>query len=308
METPHTPVLLDTVIDFFSHMGEGLMVDCTLGYGGHAEALLIKNPKMSLVACDKDEEAIAFSTRRLEPFKNRVQIIHGPFSKLLEQINISQISGILADIGVSSLQIDKQSRGFGLDAFSLDMRMDSRASLSAYEVVNEYAQEALEKIFREYGELKQWRSVAQKICQAREDGPIKSAKELAILIGKGPSKGRRVSAATLAFQAIRIEVNNELGELATLLASIEEASLENTRVGIITFHSLEDRMVKQAFKRWQEDCTCSSFVMRCECGGGHALGKVVTKKPITASKEELAKNSRASSAKLRIFDRKSKNE
>jgi 16S rRNA (cytosine1402-N4)-methyltransferase len=301
LESPHIPVLLDAVIDAFKGC-DGLMVDCTLGYGGHSQALLEANPNLKLIGCDRDSEAIAFSKKRLEKFGNRVQIIHGPFSTLLEQIDPSEVRGILADIGLSSLQIDKPSRGFGLDSPVLDMRMDKSASLSAYDVVNSYSFEALGEVLREYGELKEWKSIAQKIIQARELGEIKSAKELAQLVGTKPRHGRKVSTAILVFQAIRIEVNDELGELSRLLRQIENIGLKQCRVGIITFHSLEDRMVKRAFRAWQESCICPPFVMRCECGNNHALGKIKTKKPIVASEAELKRNSRASSAKMRLFD------
>lgn len=302
LDAPHIPVLLDAVKEAFGDCNDGIMVDCTLGYGGHSEALLRSNPHLRLIGCDRDAEAIAFSTKRLEPFKDRVQIIHGPFSSLLKQIDTQKIRGILADIGLSSLQIDKPSRGFGLDSPVLDMRMDERASLSAYDVVNSYSFEALGEILREYGELNEWRAIAQKIINTREKSPIKSAKELANLVGTKPRHGRKVSTAILVFQAIRIEVNDELGELSSLLRQIENADLKNCKVGIITFHSLEDRMVKRAFKAWQESCICPPFALRCECGNNHALGKIITKKPIVADELELKLNSRASSAKLRLFD------
>lgn len=301
MNSPHFPVLLDAVKEAFSGI-DGLMVDCTLGYGGHSYALLEANPKMQLIGCDRDIEAIEFSKKKLDIFGDRVQIIHGPFSNLLEKIDTSKIGGILADIGLSSLQIDKPARGFGLDSPSLDMRMDNRASLSAYEVVNEYSYEALGEVLREYGELSEWKSIASKIINAREKKPIKSAKELAQLVGTKPRKGRKVSTAILVFQAIRIEVNDELGELSSLLRQIENAGLKDCKVGIITFHSLEDRMVKRAFKAWQESCICPPFAMRCECGNNHALGKIINKKPIVADEEELKENSRSSSAKLRLFE------
>ena len=296
------PVLLDAVKDAFSDIGDGIMVDCTLGYGGHSCALLESNPKMQLIGCDRDEEAIKFSTKRLEVFGDRAKIIHGPFSSLLDKIDTSKIRGILADIGLSSLQIDKPSRGFGLESPVLDMRMDSRMSLSAFEVVNNYSFDALGEVLREYGELNEWKVLAQKIIQAREIAPIQSAKALAQLVGVTPRKGRNVSTAILVFQAIRIEVNDELGELSSLLRQIENAGLKNCRVGIITFHSLEDRMVKRAFKAWQESCICPPFALRCECGNNHALGKIKTKKPIVASEVELKANSRSSSAKMRLFD------
>jgi len=276
-------------------------VDCTLGYGGHSEALLDANPNLTLVGCDRDAEAIAFSKKRLARFGARAQIIHGPFSKIFSVIDPLDVRGVLADIGVSSLQLDKGERGFGFDSDVLDMRMDTSASLSAYDVVNTYTRAQLEEMLRDYGELDQWRMMAQKICKARDMGPIQSAKELLEVVGKGKVQGRKVSVATLVFQAIRIEVNDELGELSGLLRSIESADLASCLVGIISFHSLEDRMVKKTFKAWQNPCICNPFLPRCECGGTHALGKIETKKPIEPTENEVRENPRARSSKLRLF-------
>lgn len=302
MTIPHIPVLLNEVLHAFSGIKEGVLVDCTLGYGGHSEALLDANPNLALIGCDRDAEAIAFSQKRLARFGTRAQIIHGPFSKVLSTVDPLAVRGILADIGVSSLQLDKEERGFGFDSNVLDMRMDTSSSLSAYDVVNTYSQAQLEELLRDYGELDQWRMMAQKICKARDMGPIQSAKELLEVVGKGKVQGRKVSVATLVFQAIRIEVNDELGELSGLLRSIESAHLASCLVGIISFHSLEDRMVKKTFKAWQNPCICNPFLPRCECGGGHALGKIRTKKPIEPSAAEVKENPRARSSKLRLFE------
>lgn len=303
MQTPHISVLLNEVVENFKNL-KGTFIDCTLGYAGHSSAILKTNPNLNLIACDRDIEAINFSTKRLEFFKDRVKIIKGNFSEILSKLNQTEkenIVAILADIGVSSLQLDKNDRGFALNSDSLDMRMDSTSKLSAYDVVNEYTQAKLEYIFKEYAELTSAKILANKIVNARAIKPIKSAKELTNIIGKRSVNGRNVSEAILAFQAIRIEVNKELDELTTLLDCIKNSGIKNCIVAIISFHSLEDRIVKNTFKLWQSDCICPPQSARCVCGKNHAIGKILTKKPIIASQTELKANPRSSSAKMRIF-------
>lgn len=308
MQAPHVPVLFSQTIAAFSGLSDGYVLDCTLGYAGHSEGILSSNPSLSLIACDRDAEAIEFSRERLKKFAGRAEIYKAKFSEILEILpeqKLRKIRGILADIGVSSLQLDKNSRGFSTKSDALDMRMDAGAALDAAYVVNRYSQAELARIFREYAELTNANAIASKIAAARANAPLTSAKALANLIGTKPVKGRSISLAALAFQAIRIEVNNELGELKSLLDLIEQKSrdliLTNANVAIISFHSLEDRIVKMRFKQWERSCICPSGVMRCECGNDHSLGKILTKSPLTASAEELAQNSRAASAKLRIF-------
>ena len=308
MQAPHIPVLFSQTIAAFARLEDGYVLDCTLGYGGHSEGILTANPRLKLISCDRDAEAIEFSRERLNKFKDRVEIHKAKFSeilKILPEQKLRAVRGILADIGVSSLQLDKNSRGFSTKSDALDMRMDAGAALDAAYVVNRYSQAELARIFREYAELTNANAIASKIAAARANAPLTSAKALANLIGTKPVKGRSISLAALAFQAIRIEVNNELGELKSLLDLIEQKSrdliLTNANVAIISFHSLEDRIVKMRFKQWERSCICPSGVMRCECGGDHSLGKILTKSPLTADAQELAQNSRAASAKLRIF-------
>ena len=303
MQSPHISVLLDEVLSFFKNLN-GNFIDCTLGYAGHSSAILSQNKNLNLIACDRDNEAINFSLKKLEPFGSRVKIYKSNFSELtskLSQEEILNVRGILADIGVSSLQIDKDDRGFSLGSSTLDMRMDKERNFSAYDVVNGYSFDELVRIFRDYGELKNATWIANKIINARNFGKITSAKELANLIGTAQIKGRGVSPAILAFQAIRIEVNGELDELTNLLDSIEECGFKDCLVAIITFHSLEDRIVKERFKKWANSCICLPGVYRCECGNNHELGEILTKKPLTASQNELKINSRSKSAKLRVF-------
>ncbi len=301
-ETPHIPVLYREVIEAFAPCKEGIVVDCTMGYGGHTSLLLENNPFLTLIGIDQDPTAIDFSTRRLQSYGGRVEIRRGRFSEVAAQI-ISEkgeaICGILADIGVSSLQLDQRDRGFSYESDTLDMRMDPDAALGAAEVVNTYSQSELEKILREYGEVTNARRVAETIVQRR---PFGSAKELSNAIFHLMPKGKKIHPSTLVMQAIRIEVNDELGELERLLDAIEASSIRRLRVAIITFHSLEDRMVKNRFSKWAKNCICPPEAMRCTCGNNHAIGRIITKKPLTAQEDELRQNSRSRSAKLRIFE------
>lgn len=302
MKSPHIPVLLQEVLDAFKDLNQGDFLDCTLGYGGHSSAILKAHPNLNLIACDKDIEALNFSKIFLNDFSNRISFYHLGFKNILDKISTQNLRGILADIGVSSLQLDKNDRGFSLNSDFLDMRMDQNASLSAKELINSYSEERLEQIFRENGDLGSIsKKLASKIIQARNHKEITSAKELAKIIGNAKFHGRNVSLVLLVFQALRIEVNNELGELKRLLDSIEKTRLKDCKVAIICFHSLEDRLVKNTFKRWEKDCICDEKAFRCECGKNHSLGKILSKKAISASKEEVRYNSRSSCAKMRIF-------
>ena len=301
MNPPHVPVLLDEVLQAFADIKSGAIVDCTLGYGGHSGAILEQNQNVNLIACDQDEEAIKFSFERLKKFGQRAQIFKSKFSEILEKVEQGQIRGILADIGVSSLQLDKNERGFGLKSENLDMRMDAQAKFSAYDVANSYSARELERIFADYGELPNPAKFAAKIVEARQNGEIKSAERLAQIIGLKGINGRSVSAATLAFQAIRIEVNNELGELQNLLQSIEDSQIDECVVAIISFHSLEDRIEKNKFRQWAQSCICPPQALRCTCGGDNALGKIVSKKAVTPCAAEIKVNPRSSCAKMRIF-------
>ena len=301
-QTPHIPVLYREVMEAFSVCKEGIVIDCTMGYGGHSSLLLDNNGALKLIGIDQDPTAIAFSSKRLEPFGNRVEIRRGRFSDVARDAmeeNGEKICGILADIGVSSLQLDQRERGFSYESDTLDMRMNPDAPLSAYEVVNEYSQSALESILREYGEVTNARKVAETIVQRR---PFGSAKELSNAIFHLMPKGKKIHPSTLVMQAIRIEVNDELGELTRLLDAIEASVIKNLRVAVITFHSLEDRIVKNRFSKWSKNCICPDDAMRCTCGNNHSIGKVITKKPLTALDDELRANSRSRSAKLRIFE------
>ncbi len=300
---PHIPVLYREVVEIFKDFKEGIVIDCTMGYGGHSSMILESNPNIKLVAIDQDQTAIDFSTQRLAPYHERVSIKKGRFSSVIKEIlgtnDGKNIVGLLADIGVSSLQLDQKERGFSYESDNLDMRMDTGAMLSAGDVVNEYSIDALERVILEYGELRNYKKIAHAIVQNR---PFHSAKELSKVLNPHMPKGKNINPATLLMQAIRIEVNDELGELKSLLQSIEEAKFLDAKIAIISFHSLEDRIVKQAFSQWAKSCICSTEAIRCTCGNNHSLGKIISKKPIMAQEDELKANPRSRSAKMRIFE------
>lgn len=302
MNSIHIPVLLNEVVEAFRDINDGVILDCTLGYGGHSKALLDTLPNIKIIACDQDDMAISYCTNKFKNYADRIQIYKSNFSQILQKIPQENIRAILADIGVSSLQLDLNERGFALKSDILDMRMDSSNQLDAKTIVNNYSQSQLEKIFYEYGELPNAKSITNKIIIARQNKEISSAKELVQIIGNSNLQNRSVSIATLVFQAIRIEVNKELDVLKELLNSIQNSAINHARVAIISFHSLEDRIIKDKFKSWQSSCICPSEAMRCECGNNHSIGKIITKKPITPSAQEIKANSRSACSKMRIFD------
>jgi 16S rRNA (cytosine1402-N4)-methyltransferase len=297
MQVPHIPVLYHEVLETFHSINNGYIIDCTTGYAGHSLGLLEQNEHIQLICNDQDQEALDFSAKRLQPFENRVTFNKGNFEHVFECFNEYEIRGILADIGVSSLQLDKRERGFGFDSQTLDMRMNQDASLDASIVVNTYSQSELERVFKEYGEVREYKKVASLIVNHR---PFASAQELSSFLAKKMHKGK-IHPATLPFQGIRIEVNDELGVLERLFDSIEASQPSNCIVAIISFHSLEDRIVKNYFRKWSKSCICAKDAFRCTCGNNHSLGKVITKKPIVPSKDEIRQNPRSRSSKLRIF-------
>lgn len=294
---PHIPVLFNETIEAFSNCEDGYIIDCTLGYGGHSQGLLEAYPNIKLICNDQDDTALEFSKKRLEKYKDRIIFNKGNFQTVVQKFKDKNIVGILADIGVSSLQLDEESRGFSFDSDILDMRMDQGQDLSANDVVNNYDQTQLEYIFKECGEVREYKKAASLVVQNR---PFSSAKDLANLFAKNLYKNK-IHPATLPFQAIRIEVNNELGVLEDLFNSIENSSLNKCIVAIISFHSLEDRIVKNYFKKWSKKCICPQGIYRCECGNNHQKGKTITKKPIIPTKVEIKVNPRSRSSKLRVF-------
>lgn len=295
----HIPVLKDEIIKLFKNLDNGYYLDATLGYAGHACAILENNSNLNIYACDQDDEAINYSKEKLKKFNKDIQIFKTNYKNVFNFIkDTSKIRAVLADIGVSSLQLDKDDRGFSFESSELDMRMNTSNPLDAKEVINHYSKEKLSKIFQDYAELPEKLSddIALNIIKNR---PINSCKDLSRVIGNAKLNNRNVTLKTLIFQAIRIEVNNELGVLKNFLGQVK--NLKDCLVCIITFHSLEDKIVKETFKKWASDCICDKFAIKCECGNNHSLGKIITKKPIEPSKEEIKLNSRSSCAKLRVF-------
>jgi len=297
MNIPHIPVLYKETLEAFSKINDGCVIDCTTGFAGHSSGLLSSNDNIKLICNDQDDEALAFSKKRLEEYSSRVIFNKGNFEHVIDTFKDYDIRGVLADIGVSSLQLDKLERGFGFESDTLDMRMNQNQVLDASTVVNTYSQSELERVFKECGEVREYKKVASLIVNNR---PFTSAKQISELLSKKMSKGK-IHPATLPFQGIRIEVNDELGVLERLFDSLEDAKLKNCIVAIISFHSLEDRIVKNYFKKWTKSCICPDNVFRCECGNNHALGKIITKKPIIPTNEEIKQNPRSRSSKLRIF-------
>ena len=298
MDIPHIPVLLNETISLYKEnmKNSGYFVDCTLGFGGHSEAILQSFPNVKLIGIDQDKEAMKFAKKRLSKFSNRVEFINKRASEALEELKGLNISGVLADIGVSSYQLDNKERGFTFDADTLDMRMNKEQKFSAYDVVNFYDRKQLEEILQKYAEERQFRKITDFIIKNR---PINSNRELTDILHKAGIKDKKRMAPI--FQAIRIEVNNELKELENILENVEKLAQNGTILGIITFHSLEDRIVKNQFKEWAKKCICPPEAFKCECGGNHQKGIILTKKPITPTKEEIKSNPRSRSAKLRGF-------
>jgi 16S rRNA (cytosine1402-N4)-methyltransferase len=294
---PHIPVLYNEVCETFKNINGGYIIDCTTGYGGHTEIILKNNSNIKMICNDQDNEAIEFSKKRLSCFSDRIIFSKSNFENVLQNFQDFEITGVLADIGVSSLQLDKNERGFGFLSDTLDMRMDKMQSLSAKNIVNEYSQNELERIFKDFGEVKEYKKAASIVIQNR---PFESAKELAQIFEKNFKK-TKIHPATLPFQAIRIEVNRELDVLSSIFDQLEELRPSNCIVAIISFHSLEDRIVKNYFKKWSTNCICPNSAFKCECGNNNAIGEVLTKKPIEASSFEIKQNPRSRSAKMRIF-------
>ncbi|WP_104697576.1 MULTISPECIES: 16S rRNA (cytosine(1402)-N(4))-methyltransferase RsmH [unclassified Helicobacter] len=296
---PHIPVLLNEVLEVFSPIKEGIIIDCTLGFGGHTRALLQQNPNIKIIGIDRDKDARTFSKNFLKDFKDRFECFEGSFGdgiKDLIQKYGTQIKGILADIGVSSFQLDTSHRGFGFNSEVLDMRMDCHNDLDARSILKNYSANSLEKIFRDYGELRESKKLASLIVQERKKQDFESARDFSIFLQR---HFRNPKILPLVYQALRIEVNKELEELQKLLH--HSSFLSNVVLCIITFHSLEDRIVKQAFNHFSKSCICPKDNLKCTCGNNHQQGVLLTKKPKVASKEEIKHNSRSKSAKLRAF-------
>ena len=305
----HVSVLLRECLDGLNIKPDGIYVDGTLGGAGHSSRIAERLTTGRLIGIDRDPVALKAAGERLQPFSDRVTLVHSNFSEVrqvLDDLGIEAVDGILLDLGVSSPQLDEAVRGFSymLDA-PLDMRMDGGASLSAHEVVNTWPQDELKRILYDYGEERYAPQIAAAICRRRADKTIETTLELADIIRAAmPAAALREKQhpAKRSFQAIRIAVNDELGAVETVMKSAVSCLNPGGRLAIITFHSLEDRIVKNGMVAASKGCTCPPHFPVCVCGNKPKV-KLITRKPITASEEELERNPRSRSAKLRVCEK-----
>ena len=309
MAFSHKSVLLNETIEGLRIKPEGTYVDGTLGGGGHSLEILKRlNDQGRLIGIDQDEAAVAAAGERLEDFTN-VTIVRNNYCNIrqvLESMDIKRVDGILLDLGVSSYQLDTPERGFSyMSDAPLDMRMDTRGEMTAADIVNSYSQSELTRVIRTYGEEKFAANIAKHITAAREGGPIKTTGELVEIIKASiPMKVQKTMGhpAKQTFQALRIELNRELKVLSETLDTMIDLLNPGGRICVITFHSLEDRIVKNIFRNAQDPCTCPPDFPVCVCGK-RSKGTVITKKPMVPTEEEMDANSRSKSAKLRIFEK-----
>lgn len=309
MEYTHKPVLLNQCLEGLNIRPGGIYVDGTLGRAGHSLEIAKRLAAGRLIAIDRDQAALDAAPARLEGLMDRVTLVRGNFGDLtniLAALGVDGVDGMLFDLGVSSPQLDDGSRGFSyLQDAPLDMRMDQSAPLTAREVVNGWSQEELKRILWQYGEERYSGPIAAAVVRAREQAPIETTGQLAELIRSAmPAKARREKQhpAKRSFQAIRIAVNDELGEVERLLDSALDALKPGGRLAVISFHSLEDRLVKTAYGEWARGCTCPPDFPVCVCGKSPKV-KLIGKRPIVADEKELEENPRARSAKLRIAEK-----
>ena len=308
-EYRHTPVLLDACMQALAVRPDGLYVDGTLGRAGHASEIARRLTSGRLVGIDRDPEALSASAERLAPWRDRVTLLHGSFADLgalLDGIGVREADGMLFDLGVSSPQLDDPARGFSyLRDAPLDMRMDTTSSLSARDVLNTWPESELRRILYEYGEERCAPAIARAVVRAREARPIETTAEFANIIrGAMPSRALREKQhpAKRSFQAVRIAVNGELDALEPMLNAAVERLRPGGRLAVITFHSLEDRIVKRTLKAFQQGCTCPKEFPVCVCGRRPQV-RPVTRKPVTPGENELRDNPRARSAKLRAVEK-----
>lgn len=308
MEFKHIPVLLEECIKGLNIKKDGIYVDGTLGGAGHTSKILeLLSQEGLLIGIDRDEEALNAAQKRLSQYNN-VTYVHGnhdEIKNILSDLKIPKVDGILLDLGVSSYQLDEEKRGFSyISDAPLDMRMDKSEKLTAEYIVNNYSEESIANIIYEYGEEKFSRSIAKNICEYRKNKKIETTKELVEIIEKSiPNSAKKNGhPAKRTFQALRIEVNNEIKPLIKTIEDCIDVLKPKGRLCVITFHSLEDRAVKEAYLSAQGKCTCPGDLPYCVCGY-KSLGRIITKKPIIPTEEEMTENSRSRSAKLRIFEK-----
>lgn len=305
----HKPVLLYECMQALAIRPDGIYLDGTLGRAGHSLEIVRRLTTGRLICLDRDSAAIEAAEKRLYDYRERVTLVHSNFSKLdsvLAALGVDKVDGMLFDLGVSSPQLDDASRGFSYQHDArLDMRMDRDAALTAYDVVNTWSYEELRRILFTYGEERCAPQIAKAICRRREEKEIITTVELAELIKAAmPAAARREKQhpAKRSFQAIRIAVNDELGEIPPMLEAAQQHLNVGGRLAVITFHSLEDRLVKQTMKSFAQGCTCPPEFPVCVCGNRPKM-RLVTHKPIVSGEEELADNPRARSAKLRVAEK-----
>lgn len=309
MEFNHKPVLLSECIDGLNIKNNGVYVDCTLGGGGHSEEICKRITNGKLICIDKDIEAINHNKERLKRFSN-ITYINSDFKNLkqiLADLKIDQVDGILADLGVSSYQLDNPERGFSyMKDANLDMRMNRNQELTAYTILNTYSEQQIGKILRDYGEEQNWYKIAKNIVNERKKNAIVSTTQFVDIIKMSyPEKFLHTGShpAKKAFQAIRIAVNGELEDLDSFIDDAISLLKPSGRMAVITFHSLEDRIVKVKFVEYSQGCTCPKELPKCVCGKKEII-KLINKKPILATQSELLENKRSQSAKLRIIEKR----
>lgn len=303
----HIPVLYYETLDNLVKNPDGIYIDCTLGGGSHSEGILERlSDKGLLISIDQDTNAIEYSKKRLEKFGSKWKVFKGNFENIdtiAYMAGANKVDGILMDIGVSSKQLDDPDRGFSYRYdVKLDMRMNTEQKISAYDVVNTYSEEQLSKIIFEYGEERHARKIAKLIVEERKSSPIEKTSDLIALIKRAYPERASKHPAKKTFQAIRIEVNRELEVLENAMSKAVELLKIGGRLAIITFHSLEDRIVKNKFKDLATACKCPKDIPICVCGGVKKF-EIITKKPIIPIDDELKNNNRAHSSKLRILER-----
>lgn len=310
MKIMHLPVLTGEVLEMLQIKKHGTYLDGTLGDGGHAEQILSRmGPHGLLIAFEQDKDSVSFAEKRLQPFKSRIKIFHDNFKNaknVLKREKIGLLDGILLDLGVSSRQLENPERGFSFasDAF-LDMRMDQRTKTTAFDLLNNSSENELITIFKEFGEERWAKRIARAIVRKRETTPIRTTGELSkLILSVVPAKSRKykIHPATRVFQALRIAVNKELETLSTILDDGVECLKPSGRFCVISFHSLEDRLVKTMFRQLEKGCICPPDIPQCVCGRKGVL-KVITKKPVVSTDDEVKKNPRARSAKLRVAEK-----
>lgn len=307
MEFAHTPVMLNECIEGLNIKGDGIYADLTIGGTGHSSEIVKRLTTGRLIGVDRDEDALLVAGERLKAYKDKVTLLHDDFKNFpadLDALKIDAVDGVLIDLGVSSYQLDNAERGFSyMQDAPLDMRMDRGQYLTAFNIVNEYSVGELTKIIYEYGEEKLARRIAENIAAQRQKGTIATTLQLAKIVEMSYPAATRWKfghPAKRTFQAIRIAVNDELTGLEEAIKAIARRLAPEGRMAVISFHSLEDRIVKTAFKELATDCICPSDFPVCVCGH-HREVELVNKKPIEASEQELENNSRSQSAKLRII-------